>query len=58
LAQTTLNYLYNRNLFSNHYLESLVKENPGWNEDVTYSFDRAKKIYNSRKESWNRMDES
>ncbi len=58
MAQTTLNYLYNRNLFSTHYLESLVKENPEWKEDVTDSFDRAKKIYNSRKESWNRMDES
>ncbi len=57
MAQTTLNYLYNRNLFSNHYLESLVKENPEWKEDVTDAFDRAKKIYNSRTE-WNRMGES
>ncbi len=58
MSQTTLNYLQNRNLFSTHYLESLIKENPEWNEDVTDTFNRAKKIYESRKESWNRMDES
>ncbi len=58
MAQTTLNYLNNRNLFSTHYLESLVKENPEWNEDVTDAFNLAKKLFNSRKESWNRMDES
>lgn len=58
MAQTTLNYLQNRNLFSTHYLESLIKENPEWNEDVIDAFNRAKKLYNSRKESWNRMDES
>ncbi len=58
MAQTTLNYLQNRNLFSTYYLESLIKENPEWNEDVTDAFNRAKKLYDSRKESWNRMDES
>jgi type I restriction-modification system DNA methylase subunit len=58
LAQTTLNYLNNRNLFSTHYLESLIKENPEWKEDVTDAFNRAKKLFNSRKESWSRMDES
>ncbi|MBU4075506.1 MAG: N-6 DNA methylase, partial [Euryarchaeota archaeon] len=58
MAQTTLNYLNNRNLFSTHYLESLVKENPEWKEDVTDAFNRAKKLFNSRKESWSRMDES
>ena len=31
MAQTTLNYLQNRNLFSNHYLETLIKEKPEWN---------------------------
>lgn len=58
MAQTTLNYLNNRNLFSTHYLESLVKENPEWKEDITDAFNQAKKLYNSRKESWSRMDES
>ena len=57
MAQTTLNYLQNRNLFSNHYLETLVKEKPEWKEEVTDAFNRAKKIYNSRTE-WNRMGES
>ncbi len=36
----------------------LVKENPEWEEDVTEAFNRAKKLYDSRKESWSRMDES
>lgn len=58
MAQTTLNYLNNMNLFSNHYLESLVKENPEWKEDIMDAFNRAKKLFNSRKERWNRMDES
>ncbi len=57
MAQTTLNYLQNRNLFSTYYLESLINDNPEWNEDVTDAFNRAKKIYNSRTE-WNRMGES
>ena len=58
MAQTTLNYPNNRNLFSTNYLESLVKENPEWKEDVTDAFNRVKKVYISRKENWNRMDES
>ena len=43
--------------FSNHYLETLVKEKPEWKEDVTDAFNRAKNIYNSRTE-WNRQGES
>ncbi|MFZ2410590.1 MAG: hypothetical protein WAW23_03370, partial [Candidatus Methanoperedens sp.] len=58
MAQTTLNYLQNRNLFSTYYLESLINDNPEWKEDVTDAFNRAKKLYESRKGSWNRMDES
>jgi hypothetical protein len=58
LTQTTLNYLQNRNLFSNHYLESLIIDEPVWQEDVTEAFDRVKEIYSSRKDSWRNMDES
>lgn len=57
MAQTTLNYLQNRNLFSTHYLESLIYGNPEWNEDVKNAFNQAKKLYDSRK-SWSHMDES
>lgn len=58
LAQTTLNYLQNRNLFSNHYLESLIKDSPEWNEDVGQAFARAKEIYERRRDSWKKLDES
>jgi cysteinyl-tRNA synthetase len=58
LIQTTLNYLQNRNLFSNHYLESLIKDDPVWNDDVTDAFNQAKKIYNTRKGSWKNINES
>ena len=58
LAQTTLNYLQNRNLFSNHYLESLIKDSPEWNEDVSQAFAQAKEIYDSRRDSWKNLDES
>jgi len=58
LTRTTLNYLQNRNLFSNHYLESLIVDEPVWQEDVTEAFNRVKEIYNSRKDSWRNMDES
>ena len=57
MVQTTLTCLQNRNLFSNHYLESLIKVDPVWEEDVTEAFNQAKEIYNSRKESWKNMDE-
>jgi len=30
--------LQNRNLFSNHYLETLAKEKPEWKEEVTDAF--------------------
>lgn len=58
LVQLTLNYLQNRNLFSNHYLESLIKDSPEWNEDVSQAFARAKEIYDSRRDSWKNLDES
>jgi hypothetical protein len=58
LAQTTLNYLHNRNLFSNHYLESLIKDSPEWNNDVGQAFARAKEIYDRRRDSWKNLDES
>jgi type I restriction-modification system DNA methylase subunit len=58
LAQTTLNHLQNRNLFSNHYLESLIKDSSEWNEDVGQAFVRAKEIYNRRRDSWKNLDES
>jgi hypothetical protein len=56
LTQTTPNYLQNRNLFSNHYLESLIKDDQVWNE--TDAFNRTKEIYNTRKGSWKNKDES
>ena len=58
LAQLTLNYLQNRNLFSNHYLESLIKDSPEWNEDVGQAFALAKEIYDRRRDSWKKLDES
>ena len=58
MTQITLNYLQNRNLFSNHYLESLIQDDPLWNEDVTDAFNQAKKIYNTRKGSWKNINES
>ena len=58
LAQTTLNHLQNRNLFSNHYLESFIKDSPEWNEDVGQAFARAKEIYERRRDSWKNIDES
>jgi len=58
LAQTTLNHLQNRNLFSNHYLGLLIKDSPEWNEDVGQAFARAKEIYDSRRDSWKNLDES
>ena len=58
LAQTTLNYLQNRNLFSNHYLVSLIKDSPEWNEDVGQAFAQAKEIYERRRDSWKNLDES
>jgi len=58
LAQTTPNYLQNRNLFSNHYLGSLIKDIPEWNEDVDQAFARAKEIYDRRRDSWKNLDES
>jgi len=58
LAQLTLNYLQNQNLFSNHYLESLIKDSPEWNEDVGQAFARAREIYDSRRDSWKNLDES
>ena len=58
MTQTTLNYLQNRNLFSNHYLESLIVDEPVWQEDVTEAFNRIKEIYHSRKDAWRNMDES
>ena len=58
LAQTTLNHLQNRNLFSNHYLGSLIKDSPEWNEDVGQAFARAKEIYDRRRDSWKNLDES
>jgi len=58
LAQTTLNHLQNRNMFSNHYLGSLIKDSPGWNEDVDQAFTPAKEIYDRRRDSWKNLDES
>ncbi|MDW7777327.1 MAG: hypothetical protein SCH39_13460 [Methanosarcinales archaeon] len=58
MTQTTLNYLQNRNLFSNHYLESLIVDEPVWQEDITEAFNRANEIYRSRKDSWRNLDES
>jgi hypothetical protein len=57
MTQEAKNVVNNRNLFSNHYLDLLVKDNPEWEEDVTEAFNRAKKIYNRRRD-WNRMDEA
>jgi sulfur relay (sulfurtransferase) DsrC/TusE family protein len=48
LAQTTLN----------HYLGSLIKDSPEWNEDVSQAFARAKEIYERRRDSWKNIDES
>ena len=58
MTQTTLNYLQNRNLFSNHYLDSLIIDEPVWHEDVTEAFKQANEIYSSRKDSWKNLDES
>ncbi len=50
MAITVVN---NKNLFSNYYLDLLVKDNPEWKEDVTEAFNRANKIYNRRKDANN-----
>ncbi len=58
MTQLTLTAVNNKNLFSNHYLESLINENPEWKEDVTEAFAQTKKIYDSRKGSWERIGEA
>lgn len=46
MVQLTTESIYNKNLFSNHYLENLVQRNPEWNEsDHEEAFRRIKDIW-------------
>ena len=47
MAQMTLEYIVNNNLFSYHYLENLINKNPEWKMDCHLEvFQQIKKIYN------------
>lgn len=52
MVQLSLDFLRNSNLFSTHYLESLIQQNPEWAEDyvVKESFDTIGKVYEHRKD--------
>ena len=52
MVQLSIDFLRNSNLFSTHYLESLIQQNPEWKDDYTVKegFDTISKIYKHRKD--------
>ena len=52
MVQLSIDFLRNSNLFSTHYLESLIQQNPEWKDDyaVKEGFDTISKIYKHRKD--------
>ena len=60
MVQLSIDFLRNSNLFSTHYLESLIQQNPEWEDDyaVKESFDTIGKIYKHRKDQLPRLPEA
>jgi len=51
MVQLSLNFLKNSYLFSTHYLETLIQQNPEWeeNEATKEAFNQIKQIYENKK---------
>ncbi|MDP2766642.1 MAG: N-6 DNA methylase, partial [Candidatus Methanoperedens sp.] len=60
MAQTTLNPIYyNRNLFSNYYLDNKVKTRSEWEKDYHIeAFSKIKKLYDEERESFENFNEA
>ncbi|MCK4458806.1 MAG: hypothetical protein KAU52_03665 [Methanosarcinales archaeon] len=59
MVQLSIQAVNNQNLFSNHYLENLIRKNDEWrSNDHKTVFDEIKKIYEDEKQFLEDLNES